>query len=410
MAQIVLTAAANSAASRFGLSQFSKLALQTGARILGRTIDNSLVSSRQNRRLSSYRLDELNVQTSTYGKMIPIIYGTSRIAGNIIWSQPIKENVNVESSGGKGGVSGSSETETYSYTVTIAIAICEGEINDIIRVWADTKVIDPNLGEYRLYKGTESQNPDPFIEAIEGIGKTPAYRGLAYIVIEDFPLADYGNRIPNFSFEVKKKTKSSSVIPVEEKIKSMVMIPGSGEFVYDTETQQKQQGELVGDNWLQQGESTYINQNNRHNKADALVSLDQLENTCPNIDWISVVVGWFADNLDIANTDIKPGVEFNNINTIPDQWKVSSFNRSNAYQITKDSNGNPVYGGTISDDSLIRYIDELRSRGFKIMLYPLFFMDTQNKPWRGRLTGSSSDVNNFFNKTNGYNDFYNSLC
>ena len=33
-------------------------------------------------------------------------------------------------------------------------------------------------------------------------GTVPAYRGLAYIVFNDFQLEKYRNRIPNFTFEV----------------------------------------------------------------------------------------------------------------------------------------------------------------------------------------------------------------
>ena len=30
----------------------------------------------------------------------------------------------------------------------------------------------------------------------------PAYRGVAYVVFEDLALGDYGNRVPQFTFEV----------------------------------------------------------------------------------------------------------------------------------------------------------------------------------------------------------------
>ena len=55
------------------------------------------------------RLTDLMVQFSTYGKAIPIIYGNSRIAGNVIWSRPIQEHVTTStqsSGGGKGGGGG----------------------------------------------------------------------------------------------------------------------------------------------------------------------------------------------------------------------------------------------------------------------------------------------------------------
>ena len=38
----------------------------------------------------------------------------------------------------------------------------------------------------------------------------PAYRGLAYVVFERLPLADFGNRVPQFSFEVLRPVDGSA--------------------------------------------------------------------------------------------------------------------------------------------------------------------------------------------------------
>ena len=56
----------------------------------------------------------------------------------------------------------------------------------------------------------EDQAPDPLIEAKEGGGDAPAYRGLAYLVFERLPLAEFGNRIPQLSFEVIRPVGGSS--------------------------------------------------------------------------------------------------------------------------------------------------------------------------------------------------------
>lgn len=54
-----------------------------------------------------------------------------------------------------------------------------------------------------IYNGTETQLPDPTIQANEGVNRTPAFRGLIYVVWENMPLADFGNRIPNLQALVK---------------------------------------------------------------------------------------------------------------------------------------------------------------------------------------------------------------
>lgn len=358
------------------------------------------------------RLEELSVQTSTYGKMIPVVFGSARIAGNIIWSRPIKEiaETTETSVGGKAGGGTTASSTQYSYFVSLAVAICEGEIDEVLRIWADSKLLDLSQGTYRIYKGGEDQSPDSYIEAFEGVGSTPAYRGLAYIVVEDFPLAAFGNRIPNFTFEVKRKVLQPDYNgqSVEEMITSMIMIPGSGEFVYDDTIQYKIDGtNLGGGQFSQSGYQTPVNYHNARGQANGLMALDQLQETCPNLEWVGLVVTWFGDAMDAGDCEILPGVEFQEgATTSPDVWQVGSYTRDTARQITI-VDGSPRYGGTPDDSALLRYIDEITSRGLKVMLFPMFFMDVEEKPWRGRVTGSAADVADFFTKTNGYNAFIN---
>ena len=61
--------------------------------------------------LKGPRLEDLTVQTSTYGAVIPRAYGNVRINGNILWleNNALKETVTKKKSGGKGG-GGSSTT------------------------------------------------------------------------------------------------------------------------------------------------------------------------------------------------------------------------------------------------------------------------------------------------------------
>lgn len=156
------------------------------------------------------RLDDLRLQCSTYGAPINKVYGTVRISGNVIWGTNFVEHKKTQKQG-KGG--GGSTSTTYSYTVSCAIGLCEGEILGISRVWADGKEVTDKFysteGQsainWTLYTGTETQESDPFITAIETARSTPAYRGLAYIVLKDMDLTDFGNRIPNFTFEVERE-------------------------------------------------------------------------------------------------------------------------------------------------------------------------------------------------------------
>jgi hypothetical protein len=168
------------------------------------------------------RLSDFKVQLASYGVAVPRVYGRASIAGNVIWSSDIIEHVTTSSStqdAGKGG-GGDSQTvnlTTYSYSVHLAIGLCAGPIAGIGKIWANGKLIyngkagtdaqtvlaSQTLADgIRLYLGSETQSADALIQSFEGAANVPAYRGLAYIVLEDFQLADFGNRIPQFEFEV----------------------------------------------------------------------------------------------------------------------------------------------------------------------------------------------------------------
>ena len=86
------------------------------------------------------RLNELNVQHSTVGAPIPIVYGTAALAGNVIWSGGLIETKHEDEQGGMLGIGGPTVT-SYTYSVDVAIGICEGPISGIRRIWADADLI-----------------------------------------------------------------------------------------------------------------------------------------------------------------------------------------------------------------------------------------------------------------------------
>lgn len=67
---------------------------------------------------------------------------------------------------------------------------------------ARTKIGQQYNYTMRIYTGTETQMPDAALEEIVGVGMQPAYRGLVYVVFEDWDLSKYGNRMPDLSFEI----------------------------------------------------------------------------------------------------------------------------------------------------------------------------------------------------------------
>ncbi len=135
----------------------------------------------------------------------------NNVAGNIVWASSLIETAHENQvGGGKGGALGGGGTRTtYSYSLHCAVAICSGVIGGIATIWADSKVIYQNgvwktgvVGNATVYAGTATQDVDPLMESMIGAGQVPAYRGVAYIVLESLQLADFGSRLPNLTFEV----------------------------------------------------------------------------------------------------------------------------------------------------------------------------------------------------------------
>ncbi len=191
MATLILTAVGSAVGGPIGGALGS---------ILGQRIDQSLFAPKARH---GPRLGDLAVQTSTYGGELPKLFGRMRVAGTVIWATDLIERRS--SSGGKGRP----RTVNYSYAANFAVALSARPIIGVRRIWADGKLLRGEAGDFktatgfRIHPGSEDQAADPLIASAEGIGATPAYRGLAYAVFEDFQLEDYGNRIPSLSFEVE---------------------------------------------------------------------------------------------------------------------------------------------------------------------------------------------------------------
>lgn len=384
----------------FGGGILSTVGRFAGSR-LGTYLEQSIEEPEEFYRFHRH-LDKLYLESSAAGHPIPLAFGRVKLSGHMIWALPLKEIMNEAVEVRKFRASDLPRTvvhdNSYTYYATFALAICAGEITEISRVWAGGELVDISKYSFCLYRGAKDQMPDPIIEAAQGVGKTPGFRDLAYIVFENLPLEEFGNRVPNFSFEILRKT---GTLGVEEMIQDMVVIPGSGEFVYDTIVQEKISHtdgvRLIRDP---------INCHNYAGIADSLFSLNQLQTTCSNLKWVAPVVCWFGDSTQAGQCKVVPRVEWNDAGTsTSEEWYVAGRTRGTAQLVSRDDAGNPNYGGTVNDASVLRYLDEIRSRGLKIMFYPMFFLDVPGKPWRGHITGSSEDVVAFFNKPEGYKNF-----
>lgn len=364
---------------------------------IGSVVDSWIISSlAPTQRIEGPRLDSLRITSSTEGAVIPRVYGRMRMGGNIIWATDFREEVNTTTQGGgKGGGGGKVKTTEYLYYASFAVAVCEGPITGIGRIWADGKLLDTAGITWRWYPGDETQTADPFIAAKMGAASTPAYRGTAYVVFEELPLGNYGNRLPQLSFEIFRPLADPDT--AEGLTKAVTMIPASGEFTYATEGIRKGSS----------GEQTPENLNALSDTADMMVALDRLQAMAPKVESVSLVVAWFGTDLRAGECQIRPGVEYAEKTTSPKTWSVNGVSRATAHLVSRDDKDRPVYGGTPADFAVVQAIKEIKARGLRVTFYPFLLMDvppgntlpnpySDNAaetgqpafPWRGRITCS----------------------
>jgi hypothetical protein len=403
MASLVLGAIGSEVGSSLLGSGVSFLGVSlTGAQIggavgtlIGSEIDSALMSGGHT---FGPRLSDTQIQASTEGAPIPRLYGRVRIAGQLIWASQYKETAANTSGGGGKGLGGSSVTETgYTYSISVAVGLCAGATR-IGRVWADGNLLDLSQVTLRFHDGSATQDVDPVIADIEGTDNAPAFRDLAYAVFEDLQLAAFGNRIPQLQFEVFRTLGDGDPGSLETALTGVALIPGAGEFVYDTTIVSADDGE---------GATAPQNAHNAGATADLDASLDELTALAPNLGAVSLVTGWFGDDLRAASCLIKPGVETDVKTTTPETWSVDGLTRLDAHLVSQIE-GLPAYGGTPSDASIVAAIGDLKARGLRVMLCPFLFMDIPPGnplgqpvyPWRGHIAGTTAtaapDIAAFF--------------
>jgi hypothetical protein len=401
MASLVLSAAGSAAGGAL-FGPVGAFAGRLAGAIGGSFIDRALFQDSRAGPMATRegpRLSDLDVMASTEGAPIPRIYGRVRLAGQVIWATALEEVVTTRTDGGGGGGGGgkgsrsapapSSGTTvtTYSYFANFAVGLCEGSVGHVARVWADGKPLDLNGINYRFYPGSEIQAADPLIVAKEGAVNAPAYRGLAYIVFERLPLAPFGNRLPQLSFEVMRP-----VGELEKQIRAVTLIPGATEFGYEPATVVRDMGS---------GGSAPENRHIAYADSDVMASLDELQAVCPNLERVALVVAWFGDDLRAGHCSVRPKIDNAGKATYGATWSVAGLSRGEA-QLVSMIEGRAAFGGTPSDASVRNLIAELRERGLKVTLYPFVMMDVPEAnalpdprtgvapqpafPWRGEIT------------------------
>jgi hypothetical protein len=203
MARQVLPVIGAAIGAYFGGSTGAQIGWAIGSAV-GNAVDPLVVKGPQ--------IGDLAQQTSQEGVPRPIVFGLSQpMSGNIVaCAQPVIKKK--RTSQGKGG---GPVTETQQVFRTYAIGVCEGPIQQFIRVWRNGSLVyDARPGHTnvsmnvkflqtaRFFLGSFSQAASADLQAKFGPAATPFMRGTAYMVMANEDLTNLQGAVPQYAFQV----------------------------------------------------------------------------------------------------------------------------------------------------------------------------------------------------------------
>lgn len=173
------------------------------------------------------------------------------------------------------------------------------------------------------------------------------------------------------------------------------LLPSTGEFTYDTIAHN---GQRVTES-VMAPINAYANQ--AGHRTDLDLALDQLQADFPGCATVALVVAWFGNSEDVTACQIYPSTTYigggfeiwTGSTWATDAWNCSGLTQLSPGLIPIPTIGSSfVYGGTPSDQSIVRCIQDLKTRGLRVVFYPFILMTSADFPWRGRISYQTADV------------------
>ena len=148
------------------------------------------------------------IQVAMKGGPIPKVYGTDRVAGNVIWFGTLQSyTVRHEVGGGKGGGGGNEDVIETRYRRSFLLSLCEGPAA-ILQAWKGKDEI--LLTEFTTFQGDNNSG----IRALTGESYGD-YPDICCAFFEDYELGD-SEALPNFTFLVASGASSYPILQVAD--------------------------------------------------------------------------------------------------------------------------------------------------------------------------------------------------
>jgi hypothetical protein len=138
----------------------------------------------------------IQMQQSTYGQCIPLVYGQNRVSNFLIDYDDFK--VTQTSNGGKGG---SGQATAFDYHATLLMGICEGPSTGVVGIFANGGVTTLSYYGLTFFSGAGSQAPWSYMTTFHP-SKALGYDHTAYVAVANWDMGS-SDTMPNFSFEMK---------------------------------------------------------------------------------------------------------------------------------------------------------------------------------------------------------------
>lgn len=208
-----------------GMTMFSAISLGfTLGSAIGSYIDP--IASDTNG-LGSPQNSKIDITTCEEGDPIPDLIGISKLSGNVIgYWRPRTEEVRSGGKGGKGGSNSKKEGQVtgYKYYLTWAVMFCEGPVDAVEAIWADTDtcvwkgpvyrpsagaggyqtIVIPEVGTCRFYFGTSDHQNESRMDCwLADPTLNPSYRHFAYAFFDDCCVGP-AQKMPTMSFVIRK--------------------------------------------------------------------------------------------------------------------------------------------------------------------------------------------------------------